>query len=156
MNNLNEWVKDHCLHTLLGSTANIDPYFEEQIKTAIDFSLTGSIECSAPLDKFARAVIRFLQVHDKTLASRGFHHLDLSEKTLDPLWLREELIRAIKLLAGYEKALLIISGLRSALCPRGKYWTHGIQNRYEGSLNYIDELAAQKVDSSTTLNLIYI
>ena len=156
MNNLDELAKIHCLHSLLGPKTHYDQQFTEQIKSAINFFLTGSLNCSAPIDNFIRAAIRILQPHEKIPLSRGFFHLDLSRKTFEPLWIQEELIRALKQLVGYEKALLIISGLRPALCPSGKYWTRRIRKQYVEALSYIDQLAANKINPSTILNLVYL
>lgn len=156
MNNLDELAKTHCLHTLLGPVQSYDQYITEQVKSAINFSLTGSHNCSAPIENFVRAAIRVLQAHEKYPLSRGFFHLDLSRNTFEPLWIQKEVICALKQLVGYEKALLLISGLRPALCPRGKYWTQSMRKQYKDALSYIDQLAANRINSSTILNLVYL
>ena len=156
MNNLDELTKTHCLQTLLGPVHLYDQYFTEQVKSAINFSLTGSHNCSAPIENFVSAAIRVLQAHEKHPLSRGFFHLDLSRNTFEPLWIQEEVICALKQLVGYEKALLLISGLRPALCPKGKYWTHRIRKQYTEALSHIDQLAAKRINSSTILNLVYL
>jgi hypothetical protein len=156
MNNLDELAKTHCLHTLLEPVQLYDLYFTEQVKSAINFSLTGSHNCSAPIENFVRAAIRVLQAHEKYPLSRGFFHLDLSRNTFEPLWIQEAVICALKQLVGYEKALLLISGLRPALCPSGKYWTQSIRKQYKDALSYIDQLAANRINSSTILNLVYL
>ena len=156
MNNFDELAKTHCLHTLLEPVQLYDQHFTGQIKSAINFSLTGSHSCTAPIENFIRAAIRILQAYEKTPLSRGFFHLDLTGSTFEPLWIHEEVICAIKNLVGYKKALFLISGLRLALCPNGKYWTYRMRKQYMDTLSYIDQLAANLINSTTTLNLVYL
>ncbi len=156
MKNPNELAKVHCLHSLFGRVTGQDPYLANQIKTAIEYSLTGSADRSAPLDNFTQAALKLFASQCPLPPSWGFAHLDLSRNSFDPLWVRLEFIKSLKHLAGYNENLLVVSGLRVSLCPAGKYWTRRIQKSYQDALIYIDELAAKWSTPNTALTVLYL
>ena len=156
MKSHSELAKVHCMHSLFGILTGRDPYLTSQIKTAIEFSLTGSADRTAPLDSFTKAALDLFKKQSPLPPSWGFAHLDLSLKPFDPLWVRAAFVKSLKNLAGYEDALLVVSGLRISLCPEGKYWTRRVQNRYENALSYIDDLAAKWSTPNTTLTVLYL
>lgn len=156
MANPEELAKLHCLQSLFGPATGNDPYLAQQIKHAIEFSLTGSSEVAAPLEKFAQAALRLLQEQEPLTSSCGLYCINFNNLSYDPLWIRGELIGALKHLAGYETKLLLITGLRNALCPSGKYWTRRVRERYEDAMNYIDQLALNWSTPNSTLNIVYV
>ncbi len=151
-----ELAKAHCVHSLFGRLTGRDPYLAGQIKTAIELSLTGSTDRTAPLESFTEAALDLFRKQSPLAASWGFAHLDLSQKPFDPLWVQAEFIKSLKNLAGYEETLLVVSGLRISFCPEGKYWTRRVQDRYENALSYIDDLAAKWTTPNTAFTVLYI
>ncbi len=150
----NELAKAHCLHSLFGRLTGRDPYLTGQIKYAIEFSLTGSNDRKAPLNTFTEAARELFKKQHPLPPSWGFAHLDLSQNPFDPLWVREEFIKSLKCLAGFNENLLVITGLRGTLCPPGKYWTRRMQERYGDALAYIDDLAARWSTPNTALTVL--
>lgn len=151
-----ELAKLHCLIFLFAPIMGRDLYYAEQIKAAIEFSLTGSICARAPLESFTRAAIKLTESQLPFQISSGFGHLDLGSQAFSPLWVRNRLIRTLKSIGGYSDAMLYVIGLRAALCPKGKYWTPRIQRRYEETIAYIDQLAAKWCAAGTRLTVIYL
>lgn len=151
-----EMAKLHCLHALFAAAAGHDAALTQHIKSAIDYSLTGTLDTSAPLEQFAVAALKLFEDQEKYTPSYGLRQIDLRQRHYDPLWLREELISALKALAGYEKALLLIVGLRIALCPGGHYWTRRLREEHLAARAYIDELAAQWTTPNCHLSILYL
>ena len=155
MNNVNEVAKLHCLQTLLGEATGHDPYLTKQIKNAIDFSLTGSVEKSASLKRFTEAAVRLVREYRTMPVSCGICHLDVRKREFDPLWIHEELQRIFKTLSGYKSALLIVSGLKQSIQRPGKYWTRKCRAKHAEAMDYIDETAAQRSARNTRVNIMY-
>ena len=156
MSNASELAKLQCLQTLFGRATGGDPYLAQQIKKAIDFSLTGSVDQSAPLERFTEAALRLGREYRTMPPSCRICHLDFREKEYDPLWIHRELSRIFRELAGYDSALLIVTGLRCAICPPGRYWTKKYRNQYRAAIEYIDTTAALRSARNTTANIIYV
>lgn len=156
MSNASELAKLRCLQTLFGCATGGDPYLTQQIKKAIDFSLTGSVDQSAPLQHFTAAALRLGHEYRTLSPSCRICHLDFLEKEYDPLWVHQELTRIFRDLAGYDAALLIVTGLRHAICPPGRYWTKKYRDQFRAAIEYIDTTAARRSARNTTANIIYV
>jgi len=154
MTDTDDLVKLHALRSLLSD--DCDPDLARETKQAIEFYLTGSVDTAAPLESFMEiACILVKEVFSKT-QSCGCCHINLETQTYNPLWLRSEIVTALKRLAGYKNSVLVISGLRAAICPRGKYWTSNLQQRYASAIHFADHLAAHWATPGSQLNLVYI
>ncbi len=156
MNNSNELAKLHCLHSLFGPTVGNDLFLTCQIKSAIEYYLTGSHLSRSSIQKFSQTVPALLKSPVLNANSSAFCFLDLSEQDYDPLWVRKWVLDSFKELAGYRHAVLLVTGLRSCLCPNRKYWTQRIAFRYTNAIRYIDELAASSTTRKTKLQIVHV
>lgn len=152
----NDLAKIHTLRTLLGEQAGKECELAEQIKRAIDFSLTGSIDGSASMANFAEAAERLLAKHPAVPRGSRFHHIGFEVRPFDPLWVHDEIARGLKRLAGCPNAVLLVTGLRQSIVPEGKYFTETRQQKYREAVNYIDTLAGKYTTPSMRLNIVYI
>lgn len=126
-------------------------------KQAIEFSLTGNLEDRAPLEAFLKAAMDALASPDAPLPDRcGLWHIALGERPFTELHVRAEVLTALRKLAGYESAVLVISGLKASHLHGRKYWTRRIDEAYRDSVDYIDQLACNHITPSTRLTLIYV
>ena len=138
-----EIAKFQCLHALFGDRDTYGPDLARHLKSAIDFSLTGSDVAPAPLDQFAEAAERLrAKQNPETSGSFALQHLDLRSRTYEPLWVRAELIEHMKQLAGYSRALLLISGLRESF-PHGRQQLKRRQKEYQEAISLIEDLARE-------------
>ena len=75
---------------------------------------------------FTRAVTQAkvprIRLHD---LRHGFAHCDAAQgpAAADSLWAREQVLAALRRLAPYQEATLLITNLRATFCPPGKRWT---------------------------------
>ena len=158
MNSAEELVKLQCLQAVFGAESRgvSEPGFLCEIKDAIEFSITGDVDIHASLARFSEALGQLVQSDTHLAPSSGFSHLDLSRQPLDPLWARSNVLRELKLLAGFRSAVLLVSGLRQAVRGPRRYWTRRLQDRYRETIEYIDGVAALTSAPSTRLKLIYL
>lgn len=156
MNNSKELAKLHCLHSLFGPTVGNDPFLTCQIKSAIEYYLTGSPLSRSSIQNFSKTVPELLKSPILNATSSAFCFLDLSDQHFDPLWVRKLVLDSFKEIAGYRYAVLLVTGLRSCLCPKRKYWTQRIAFRYANAIRYIDELAASSTTRKTKLHIVHV
>ncbi len=149
-------TKLHYLQQLFSPITGNDPYMVDQLKKAIEFSVTGSIDESADMKNFADAAMELFEKYRTPDQSFKYFHLDLNNRLFDPLWFQNDLHKALKILSGYNAAFLCITGLRKSLSPKGKYWTRRTEKRYEKTLDFIDEFAAKWSTKNTKLTIICV
>lgn len=152
------------LNAMVSLAAGSEPARADQIQAAIQFcrrqaSLTSgrSNSLSREISRaYSETVDRLVKLHGKDPAAFGFSHWDLGSHPYDPLWVRVHLIQQLKKISGLPEALLLITGLRHALCPPGKYWTEKRSLRYREAIAYIEHLALQFKTPSTRLSLLFV
>lgn len=148
------------LNAMVSLAAGTDPESTGQMHAAIEFcresKATGSEDQSdAPID-YRELVRRLVRFHIQHRESFGFRLWDLSEETYEPLWVRAHLMRELRRLAGCEQALLLICGLRDAICPPGRYWTQARAEEHRRALSYIETLSLQFKTPRTRLSILFI
>jgi len=153
------------INSMLPLAVGSDTEKADQIRAAIRFCQFQAVQCGQPapgstLEEITRAyreaVDSLVKFHISDPDSFGFRHWNLSAHPYDPLWVRAHVIRELKLLAGYRQALFLVTGLRRALCPEGKYWTRDRARRYREALDYIESLALQFKTPSTRLSVLFV
>lgn len=135
-------AKLHFINSLFADLTGNDLYLAQQVKAAIE----SSIEDLPPhlqSESFTKAAVQLLQKHFRRRATHGFSHWNCSENGngFNPLWARQELIAIFKKLAPYPQATVLITDLRSSICPPGKRWTHRVRQEYAEAVAFIQELA---------------
>lgn len=156
LNTKEDLAKLHCVLNLFRQATGDDPYLAQNIKEAIDASLEEDQEAESSIDQFAEAAMRLLSQQPGIRSSYGLFHLDLSGRPFDLLFLREELLRGLRKVAGYRNALIVITGLRSAITHPTGYYTRERQERYQEAVYFIDELAAKWTTDSTEISILYV
>jgi hypothetical protein len=142
---------------LFGQNTGDDPYLVRHLKDAIDASLVEEMGTDDSLDDFAAAAFRLAQEQPGIEASYGLFHLDLRGRGFDPLFIREELVRGLRSIAGYRRGLVVVTGLREAIIgPSGQRLTPRRRETLEEAASYIDEVASQWTTENTELNLLYV
>ena len=62
----------------------------------------------------------------------------------------------MKKLAGRREGLLLVTGLRGAVCPEGKYWTKHRETQYQQVRNWIDELVCAWATCGSRLQVVVL
>lgn len=73
-----------------------------------------------------------------------------------PLWIRQAIVTEMKKIAGRREALLLVTGLRQAVCPEGKYWTQHREAQYKRVRNWIDELVCAWATKGSQLQVVVV
>lgn len=150
-------AKLHFINSLFVELTGDDLYLAQQIKAAIEFSLE---ETPPPFrsERFNQAAIDLLQQYFRRRPMHGFASWDCSEKThgFTPLWARQELIDMFKKLAPYPRATVLVTNLRSCICPPGKRWTRRAREDYAEAVGYIQELARTWSTRRANVTLLFL
>ena len=149
-------AKLHCVLNLFGGSSDIDPFYVRSIKEAIDASLVEEGILDDSIGLFAEAALRLIAESPHIQSSYGLFHLDLSEKGFDPLFIHQELIRGLKRIAGYQRTLLVVTGLRMSILGMDKYFTRAKQRQYDEALHFIDDLTGRWTSEFTETNILYV
>lgn len=152
---LEELAKWHCILNLFAEATGNDPFLVKNIKEAIDASLNAEEGLDSSIDHFAEAALRLAGDYSVIAASYGLYHLDLRERGFDPLFARTELLAGLKRIAGYQKSLVIVTGLRQAIAAPGHRLTARRRAAYEEAKAYIDSVAAEWTTANTSLTILY-
>lgn len=151
-----EVAKHLCLQALLQQAGGYDEALACHVKTAIDFALTGETGKGAPLQPFAEAALTLMKEQGQLPPSYGLAHLDLREQHFDALWVRAELVKLLKRLAGYHRAMLVVSGLQHSLCTIGRRRSLRQKRRQADAVAYIDGVAARYTTEDSVLTILYV
>ncbi|MFW6218464.1 MAG: hypothetical protein ACOC4K_05685 [Verrucomicrobiota bacterium] len=73
-----------------------------------------------------------------------------------PLWIRQAIVGEMKRLAGRRAALLLVTGLREAVCPEGRRWTRARAREYGRVREWIDELACAWATKGSQLQVVVL
>ncbi len=137
-----ELAKLHFINSLFAELTGNDLYLAQQIKAAIENSI-GDLPPHLQSDRFTKAAVLLVQKHFRRRPTHGFSHWNCSENAngFNPLWARQELIAMFKKLAPYPQATVLVTDLRSSICPPGKRWTGRLGHEYAEAVGFIQELA---------------
>jgi hypothetical protein len=86
----------------------------------------------------------------------GFEFWDLAGVPYDPLFFREDFIRRLKTLAGYPRAVFIISGLRDCIAGHRQNWTDKFKRIYAEEVTFIREMSAPWCATDTLFELLIL
>jgi len=148
--------KLYSLNQLLALATGSNQELVAQIKRAIDFGIEDGAEGEAGFHSFTRSAEQLLELHLQDKARCGFNHCDLRNESDDPLFIRMKVIQSLRILAGTEQAILLISGLRQLACPEGKRWTEQRKLRYRQLIEHVESLAAKHSSPKTNLRIIFL
>ena len=143
----------HLLNTVFAGVTGCDLYLAGQIQAGIEQALADG----GPAD-FAAAIQAVQQRLGGEAGRHGFFHWDAAHATAAPdsLWSRQQVLDGLKSLAPYAEATLLVTGLRSALCPRGRRWTERRRAAYRDVVDFLDELARLRKRHSARLQVFVL
>lgn len=77
-------------------------------------------------------------------------------EAFSPLWIRQAIVARMKRMAGHRQALLLVTGLREAICPEGKYWTTNRSAQFQRVREWIDALACAWASRGAKLQVVVL
>jgi len=145
------------LNELLARTGASAPDRAEHARRALDFfsQEQGAKDTTVSLgDCAGRARLHFGAEGESELAYTHWHVPTV--ENFSPLWIRQAIVVEMKKLAGRRAALLLVTGLREAICPAGAYWTKSRQLQYDRVRDWIDELACAWATRGSQLQVVVL
>lgn len=145
------------LNELLGRVS--DPERAEHARRALEFAYQEHPEDIERLplgdyvDKLAR--LHFGEAGESIEFAFAHWHVPRLDD-FSPLWIRQAIVVEMKKLAGRSEGFLLVTGLREAVCPAGKYWTKHREAQYQRVRNWIDELACAWATKGSRLQVVVL
>lgn len=143
----------HSLNQLLAATAGSDPEITAQIRTALDF--IHAMEQDTSSDRL-QSITKVAEIHFSHRSDCTIACCDLTDTAADPLFMRYALLQAIRQLAGSARAVLILFGVASTLCPPGQRWGSRKRKQYDATVKFIEENIARMISPRLRLRLIIV
>jgi hypothetical protein len=158
----------HLLNTVFAGVTGQDLYLAEQLKAGIEQALAqggvatvaGATLVGVTPATFAAAV----QTLQRKLGEgaddlrHGFAHCDAAQSpaAADSLWTRQQVLEALKRLAPYAEATLLITNLHATFCPPGRRWTERRRAAYREVLDFLAALAVARKRERAQLTLLFL
>jgi len=145
------------LNQLLGRIS--DPEKNDHARRALEFFFDenpdeiAEVRLDLYIEKLAR--LHFGEAEESAALAFAHWHVPRHEE-FSPLWIRQAIVARMKRLAGRREALLLVTGLRDAVCPVGKYWTQARQAQYDCVRGWIDELSCAWATRGSKLEVVVL
>ncbi|MEM8868679.1 MAG: hypothetical protein AAGC73_10490 [Verrucomicrobiota bacterium] len=146
----------HAVNEVLAQTLQADAEQVAHVRRAIDFYAKSD---QAQVPSFQSCVETLAQVHlnhaNAGPVAIAHWHVPASEH-FSPLWIRAAIITEMMKLSGSRGAVFVITSLREAICPEGKYWTKARERRFRRIREWIEQLACSWATPGSQLQVIVV
>ena len=145
------------LNELLGRVS--DPDKAEHARRALEFAFQelpeelAHVSLGEYVGKLAR--IHFGEEGEPSGLSFAHWHVPHLED-FSPLWIRQAIVTEMKKMAGRREGILLVTGLREAICSQGKYWTKHCESEYQRVRNWIEELVIAWLTKGCFLQVVVL
>ena len=140
--------------SLFSKTVCDDLYFAQQIKESIEASLPAEqAGQTQPFIYRAKELVAQIET-EAEIAAVEVVEADNPGTPFSMLDLRANLLDALKRTCRFDTGLVVLTGLKEAICPRGKRWTKRRKQEYEDAIAFAREFCQQRSRPSSTLSLI--
>lgn len=148
-----ELSKLQIIATLFASTFGEDLYYAAQIKASIEAALPeGKHNDIATFIHYAEQLAT--QVAQETKASPVGLVPTQDDHGFSILNLRAQLLAAIKKTCHSNRPLVVLTGLKEAICPTGKRWTPRRKQEYQEAIAYARDFCHARSRPSSKLSLV--
>ena len=144
----------NALNRLLAAATGSDADTVAQLSRAIEFChRKGPRESEiVGIETIAR---RLLNIHARNSGRFRLVHCNLRDVEVTPLWLEAEVTQSVRRLARSREGLLLITGLKKAVCPPGKRFTLSRQREYQRAVTQINDIArARKLGANLSVIVV--
>jgi hypothetical protein len=152
------WARRYCVSGLFAGLCAGDPLHLDAVRTAIEASLSapGAAPAGIGIEDFAAAAQRLYASQHTGPAPFRCIALDLRTRRWDPLFIRAELLRALRQAAGCARILVVVRGLRAALDGGARRRTRGRIDRHQRIRADLDELVSQWTTAGSEIHILYL
>ncbi len=147
------YKKYHRLNTLLTAAAGTDPSTAADIRSAIEYSR----RCGGdPQLSFGShdPVAKIAHIHLHGRPDWAHVHLNLSQHGCDPLFIRSQLVEALRSIAGARNAILIVTGVATSICPPGQRWSPKRKAAYRSTIRLIEAIVARLSSPRSRIRIV--
>lgn len=149
-----DFSKLQVICSLFSKTISDDLYFAQQIKESIEASLPEEqAGLAEPFIYRAKELVDRIE-SDSERAAIEVVEAESLDSPFSMLDLRANLLEALKRTCRFETGLVVLTGLKEAICPRGRRWTQRRKQEYEEAIAFAREFCQQRSRPSSTLSLI--
>lgn len=152
----------HLLNTVFASVTGQDLYLAQQLLAGIEQALAepGATAAAVTPAAFAAAVQTLQRKFggEEESLEHGFAHCDAAEGPVaaDSLWTRQQVLEALRRLAPYAEATLLITNLHATFCPPRRKWTERRRAAYREVLDFLAALAVSRKRERANLTLLFL
>ncbi len=140
--------------SLFSKTVSNDLYFAKQIKESIEASLPLSdTNLAEPFIYRAKELVAKLE-KDSDLSGVELVEAESIERPFSMLNLRADLLVALKRICRFDSGLVVLTGLKEAICPKGKRWSPRRKRDYEDAIAFARLFCQKRSRPSSKLSLI--
>lgn len=150
-------AKNACVNALFAAVTGRDPYLNDAMREAIELALADEGRVDASVEAFLRKALELARMRGERVEDFQFCHVNLRGRAYDPLWLRSELVAALKPMTGTRNALLVVSGLAGAVGAGGSTRKQrAAAESLAAARAYVDELSARFAVRGCRMNILYL
>ncbi len=140
--------------SLFSNTVSNDLYYAQQIKESIEASLPGEQSKQAkPFLCRAKELVEKLEREPPKTGVELVEALPPSE-AFSMLELRANLLDALKGVCRFDTGLVVLTGLKEAICPRGRRWTQRRKKDYEDAICFARDFCHKRSRPTSRLSLV--
>lgn len=140
--------------SLFSKTVCNDLYFAQQIKESIEASLPN--EQSSLTQAFIFRAKELVAKLESDPPQTGVELVEVeSDRTpYSMLDLRVNLLEALKRICRFDTGVVVLTGLKEAICPKGKRWSKSRMKEYEEAISYARDFCQKRTRESSNLSLV--
>lgn len=145
------------LNELLGRVS--DPEKAEHARRALEFAYQEHPEDieRVPFGDYVDKLARLHFGDSGGFSEIAFAHWHVPRlEDFSPLWIRQAIVTEMKKLAGRREGLLLVTGLRESVCPKGRYWTKRCDVQYLRVRDWIDDLVCAWATKGARLQVVLL
>ncbi len=152
--NVEDLSKLQVICSLFAKTVCGDLYFAQQIKESIEASLpTAETHQTEHFINRAKELVGKIE-EEPNETGVELVEAETPQAPFSMLDLRANLLEALKRICRFESGLVVLTGLKDAICPQGKRWTKTRKKEYEDAVAFARTFCQQRSRPSSKLSLI--
>lgn len=140
--------------SLFSKTVSNDLYFAQQIKESIEASLPS--DQSELTESFLLRAKELVEKLESAPAETGLELVEAvpNNAPFSMLDLRANLLEALKRICRFDTGLVVLTGLKEAICPKGKRWSQRRKRDYEDAISFAREFCQKRSRPASRLSLV--
>lgn len=146
------------VNEVLAYTLQADADQVEHARRALDsYEIAYDDAMEKPLFKEGVEALARVHLNYASSSEVAFAHWHApAVEDFSPLWVRAAIISEMMKLSGSRKAMLVVTSLRDAICPEGRYWTEAREATFRRIRDWIEQLACSWATPGSRLQVIVL